>query len=137
MEAMRMARKILFEATEIHLLVRTREKENDFMAMVEIDSPRYGRVLCELMIKRDVATDEDRLVYLSSLLADEGYLFPCFKYGIHDGVKRSMDIARKHGKGMFRLPDETRQPGFLPWDIKDGNTASEPVQIRNVNIDQP
>jgi hypothetical protein len=38
---------------------------------------------------------------------------------------------------MFRLPDETRQPGFLPWDIKDRNTASEPIPIQNVNIDKP
>ncbi|CAB3982071.1 Hypothetical predicted protein [Paramuricea clavata] len=135
MEAMRMARKILLKATEINLLVRTCEKDG-FMPMVEIDSPRYGRVLCEQVIKRDVATDKDKLVYLSVFLAEEGYLFPCFKYRIHDHVKHSMDIARKHGKGMFRLPDEIRQPGFLPWDIKDGNTASEPVQIRNVNIDQ-
>jgi hypothetical protein len=107
------------------------------MTMVEIDSPCYGRVLSELVIKRDVDTDEGELVYFSGLLAEEGYLFPCFKYGIRDCVKESMEIARKHGKGMFRLPDETRQPGCLPWDIKDGNTASEPIQIRNVNIDQP
>jgi hypothetical protein len=137
MEAMRMARKILFQATEINLFLRLREKADGLMPMVEIDSPRYGRVLSELVIKRDLDTDEGDLVYFSGLLAEEGYLFPCFKYGIRDRVKEGMEIARKHGKGMFRLPDETRQPGFLPWDIKDGNTASEPVQIRNVNIDQP
>jgi hypothetical protein len=89
MEAMRMARKILFQATEINLLLRLREKADGLMPMVEIDSPHYGRVLSELVIKRDVDTDEGELVYFSGLLAEEGYLFPCFKYGIRDRVKEN------------------------------------------------
>ncbi len=34
---------------------------------------------------------------------------------------------------MFRLPDETKKPGFLPSDVKEGHTTSEPVPISNVN----
>jgi hypothetical protein len=92
--------------------------------------------LCELLISWDVDTEE-RSAYLSPLLAREGYMFPCFKYGIESRVKGGMDVASSHDKGMFRLPDETRQPGFLAWDIKDGHSASEPVPIRNVNVDKP
>ena len=138
-EAMRMARKLLFNATEVSLLVRTRESDEGEGAVptVEIDSPHYRRVLCDVLIKRELDTDEGRWVYLSGLLAEEGYMFPCFRFGIERRIQLGMDIARSACKGMFRLPDETRQPGFLPWDIKDGQTVSEPVLIRNVRSDQP
>ena len=137
MEALRTARKILFKAREVQLLVRTREGDTAATPTVEIDSPRFRRVLCDMMITTDEDGDEQTSAYLSGLLANEGYLFPCFKFGIESRVKEGMDFARLHAKGMFRLPDETRRPGFLPWDVKEGHTTSEPVPIRNVNVDEP
>ncbi len=51
-------------------------------------------------------------------------------------MSEGMDFACSHFKGMFRIPDKTREPGFLPWDVKEGHTISEPVPIRNANVEQ-
>lgn len=146
MEALRVARKILFEATKVQLEVRTCEE----CPRIEIDSPQYRRALCEIFVGRndedgrddeDGRNDEDGgpvFHPLSELLAKEGYMFPSFRYGIHCDVIDGMEAAIEHGKGMFRLPDETRRPKFLPWNIKAGESDSgEPVPIRNVNVDDP
>ena len=63
MEALRTARKILFKAREVHLLVRTHEGETAAMPTVEIENPCYGRALCDMIITRDVDEEEQRLAY--------------------------------------------------------------------------
>lgn len=98
---------------------------------------QHNRRLVKLVLREK--TNTRKAENFSAVLARKGYTYSTFQYGIDEKIHAGMLEAIERKRGIFRLPEETRSPGCLPWNIKQAQIADEQLRpIRNVcGDDQP
>lgn len=123
-ESLRAAREIVHDPNVIVFVEVYRQ-------LASLD--HHKRLLLKLGL-RD-RNDRTKTQNFSAVLAQKGYTYSTFKYGIDKNIDAGMREAIERRRGIFRLPEETRSPPCLPWTIKQGQSDGELQPIRNIRGD--
>ena len=96
-EALRVARQMLFEASKVYLQV-----EMDRHGQVSTPKDLHGRRLANVFLREK----DNRLFNFADKLALSGHTLSFYTTGIDMSIDRAMRDAIKHKRGIFSLPEE-------------------------------
>ena len=108
-EALRVARKILFEASVIFLQVE-RDSRGRLFAPLDL----HGRRLVNIFVQDECGTMEN----FAEKLARLGFTISYYTTGLDDNVDSAMRDAITKKRGIFNLPEEVFTFPYRPWDLR-------------------
>lgn len=108
-EALRVARQTLFEASEVLVQVK-----KDLRGRLFAPKDVYGRRLVNLFLIDSHGAVENFAEKLASL----GYTLSFYTTGVDVGIDSAMREAITHKRGIFNLPEELFTYPYRPWDLR-------------------
>ena len=109
-EALRVARQMLFEASKVYLQV-----EMDRHGQVSTPKDLHGRRLANVFLREK---QDNRLFNFADKLALSGHTLSFYTTGIDMSIDRAMRDAIKDKRGIFSLPEEIFTYPYRPWDLR-------------------
>ncbi|CAB4023003.1 Hypothetical predicted protein, partial [Paramuricea clavata] len=126
-EALRVARQMLFEASKVYLQV-----EVDRHKRVSTPKDLHGRRLANVFLREK----DNGLYNFADKLAFSGHTLSFYTTGIDMSIDRAMRDAIEKKRGVFSLPEEVFTYPYRPWDLRklwnDVDNARRYAEVRPI-----